>query len=227
MERGILYGVSVGPGDPELLTLKALRIIRQCPVIAVPRTKGSNTLALDIAAQAVDLKDKQLLYLDQLMSTDREAMQLRYAENAGLVLAELACGRDVALLNLGDVSIYSTCSYIAELVRQAGYRCEMIAGVTSYSACAARLGQSLADWDQPLCIYPGSFRQIDAALDAPGGKVLMKPAHALPALREKILARGLQDRTRVVSDCGLPTEEIHAIEDETIRSYFTTILIRA
>ncbi len=226
MGNGMLYGVSVGPGDPELLTLKALRIIRQSPVIAVPRTRGGNTLALDIAAQAVELEGKKILYLDQLMGTDQEAMQQRYAENAARVMDELADGADVALLNLGDVTIYSTCAYIMELVAQKGFRCEMLPGVTSFCACAALLGQSLAEWDQPLHIFPGSYQDLDAALDTPGGKVLMKSARALPVIREKIIQRGLQDRTSVVSDCGLPTQKIYSITDEDIHSYFTMIIIR-
>lgn len=226
MSFGTLYGVSVGPGDPELLTLKAVRRIRQCSVIAVPRTKGSNTLALDIASQAVDLREKRILYLDQLMSTDQEAMQQRYAENAELLFRELSNGIDVALLNLGDVTVYSSCAYLMDLLSRRGVSCEMLPGVTSFCACAALLGQSLAEWDQALHIFPGSYEDLEKALDMPGGKVLMKPARALPRIRDIIVKKGLQDQTSVVSDCGLPTQRICSIMDEEIHSYFTMILIR-
>lgn len=225
MKAGTLFGVSVGPGDPELLTLKAVRTIARCSVIAAPRTKGGKTLALDIASGVVPLDGKRFLYLDHRMTTDRSALLQQYEENAQCIIAELEAGADVALLNLGDVSIYSTCSYIMDAVRKAGYDCTMIPGVTSFCACAAAVGQSLAQWDQPLHIFPGSYQDVDSALDAPGGKVLMKPASSLPDLRRKILAKGLQGKTHVVADCGLPTQKISSIEDEDIVSYFTTIFI--
>jgi precorrin-2/cobalt-factor-2 C20-methyltransferase len=110
-------------------------------------------------------------------------------------------------------------------IRNAGYTYEMIPGVTSFCACAAAAQQSLVQWDQPLTIFPGSYGDIDSALDTPGSKVLMKPASSLPILRKKILEKGLQKKCRVVSDCGLPSQKIGSIEDEDIVSYFTTILI--
>jgi precorrin-2 C(20)-methyltransferase len=225
MGAGILFGVSVGPGDPELLTLKAVQTIQRCPVIAVPRTGGNKTLALDIASHAVPLEGKKLLYLDHRMTTDKTVLLRQYEENTRLIATELDAGADVALLNLGDVSIYSTCSYIMDRIRNAGYTYEMIPGVTSFCACAAAAQQSLVQWDQPLTIFPGSYGDIDSALDTPGSKVLMKPASSLPILRKKILEKGLQKKCRVVSDCGLPSQKIGSIEDEDIVSYFTTILI--
>ena len=226
MKTGTLFGVSVGPGDPELLTVKAVRIIQECPVIAVPRTRGNKTLALDIASNAAPLDGKKFLYLEHRMTTDKAALLAQYKENAQRIKAELDSGLDVALLNLGDVSIYSTCSYLMDAIDGMGYSTQWIPGVTSFCACAAAVGQSLAQWDQPLSIYPGSYRDVDSVLAAPGGKVLMKPARALPALREKIREKGLQEKCCVVSDCGLPTQKIGSIEDEDIVSYFTTIIIR-
>lgn len=226
MEKGTLFGVSVGPGDPELLTCKALRVIRQCPVIAVPRTKGKNTLALDIVRQAVPLEGKELLYLDHRMVSDVRILRRQYQENARLLMEKLAQGMSIALLNLGDVSVYSTCSHMMEEVKAAGYPWEMIPGVTSFCACAAVTGQSLTYADQPLHIFPGSYEDIDGALEAAGGKVLMKPASALPQIREKILRRGLQEKCQIVSDCGLPTQKVGSISEDDITSYFTTILIQ-
>ena len=86
--RGVLYGVSVGPGDPELLTLKAVRLIQECPVLAVPRTKGENTLALSIARQAADLTGKQIVYTDFPMSRDRQVLEDNYEKIAGQLAAK-------------------------------------------------------------------------------------------------------------------------------------------
>lgn len=226
MEYGILYGVSVGPGDPELITLKALRTMEKCPVIAVPRTGGTKTLALEIARQAMDLNGKEILYLDHRMVRDADTLRAQYRENAAILTEYLQQGKDVALLNLGDVSVYSTYCYIAEEVKKAGFPCEMIPGVTSFCACAALLGQSLTEATLPLSIFPGSYTNLENALDTPGGKVLMKSTKALPELRTAIAERGLEKKTAVVSDCGLPSQSIHKITDEDIQSYFSTVLIR-
>jgi len=223
-KQGILYGVSVGPGDPELITLKALKILKDCAVIAAPRTHGAKTVALDIARQAADLSGKEILYLEHRMVTEEETLRKQYRENGLAVASFLAQGKNVAMLNLGDVSVYSTYSYIAQEVQAMGYECVMIPGVTSFCACAALLGRSLTDAREPLSIFPGSYNDLGSALDTPGGKVLMKSARAIPALREAIREKGLEEKTAVVSDCGLPTQAVHTIDDD-ISSYFTTVLI--
>lgn len=222
--KGTLYGVSVGPGDPELITVKALKILAACDVIAAPRTGGTKTVALDIASQAADLSGKEILYLEHRMITEENALRQQYRENAAAVVSYLEQGKDVAMLNLGDVSVYSTYSYVAREVQALGYPCRMIPGVTSFCACAALLGRSLTDAREPLSIFPGSYSDMESALDTPGGKVLMKSARAIPALREAIREKGLTEKTAVVSDCGLPTQAVHTIDDD-ISSYFTTVLI--
>lgn len=224
LRKGTLYGVSVGPGDPELITVKAMKILKGCAVIATPRIHGAKTVALDIARQAVDLSDKEILYLDHRMVTEEETLRKQYRENTSAVASFLEQGKDVAMLNLGDVSVYSTYSYIAREIQTLGFACRMIPGVTSFCACAALLGRSLTDAREPLSIFPGSYDDLQNALDTPGGKVLMKSARALPALREAIREKGLEEKTAVVSDCGLPTQAVHTIEDD-ISSYFTTVLI--
>ena len=108
MRRGVFYGVGVGPGDPELLTLKALRVLDLCPVIAAPRTKSGEMLALDIVRSAMPLEHKTILPLDFTMSRDRTVRHESHLRSASAIAAHLTAGRDVAMLNLGDVSIYAT-----------------------------------------------------------------------------------------------------------------------
>ena len=122
MEKGTFYGVGVGPGDPELITLKAVRAIERCPVIAAPETRGEKTLALDIARGAVDLTGKTILRMQFLMTRDKQALEESHRRQARQIMEHLDAGRDVAMLNLGDVSIYSTFSYILEIVLEQGYR---------------------------------------------------------------------------------------------------------
>ncbi len=120
MSKGVLYGVGTGPGDPELLTIKAVRTIESCPVIAAPQTADGAMVALDIVRGAVDLTGKTVIPVRFSMTRDVER---RAAEHASLVrelVAHLDAVRDVALLNLGDPSIYATFQRIAPDVRARG-----------------------------------------------------------------------------------------------------------
>ena len=149
-KQGILYGVGVGPGDPELLTLKAERVLKACPVVAAPRTREGRSLALDIARGAVDLTEKSLLFLDFAMSRSERTLADTHRLAARQVLEQLAAGLDVALLTLGDVSVYSSFCYVMDLVRAAGYETVMIPGVPSFCASAAALGRSLTEGGDPF-----------------------------------------------------------------------------
>ena len=167
-KQGILYGVGVGPGDPELLTLKAARVLKACPVVAAPRTREGRSLALDIARGAVDLTEKSLLFLDFAMSRSERTLADTHRLAARQVLEQLAAGLDVALLTLGDVSVYSSFCYVMDLVRAAGYETVMIPGVPSFCASAAALGRSLTEMNEPLHILPA------------GGRLFLPEALALP-----------------------------------------------
>ena len=140
---GTFYGVSVGPGDPELMTLQAVRRLENCPVIAAPQTPKGGMLALDIAKGAVDLSGKTILPLRFAMSLDPAVQKAAHIEAARAVKEYLDAGQDVAMLNLGDVSVYATFGYLQEILEAEGCKTVMLPGVTSFCAAAARLGQSL------------------------------------------------------------------------------------
>ena len=156
---GTFYGVSVGPGDPELLTLQAVRLLRQCPVLAAPQTASGQMLALDIARRALgsELDGKTILPLQFAMSRDAAVLRASHETAASAVRPFLDAGQDVAMLNLGDVSIYATFGYLQEILQAQGYATAMAAGVPSFCAAAARLNQPLTGgMDAPLTIAPGS-----------------------------------------------------------------------
>lgn len=229
MSKGVFYGVGIGPGDPELITVKALRALERCGVIAYPVTRGGRRLAWDIASRAADLSGKTELPLPFSMSADAEAREARRLAAAERVEAYLARGEDVAMLNLGDVSIYATCSYLMETLRERGYEAVMLPGVTSFSASAARLGLGLTEPDKPLHIVPGTA-DLEAALALSGTKVLLKTGRQLPRVLECLKERGLLQKTALVKNCGLPDEEV--CEDLSRRTpqgdagYFVTVIVK-
>lgn len=228
MKYGILYGVSVGPGDPELMTVKAVRILERCPVVAAPRTAGEKTLALDIASGAADLTGKTILNLEFAMTRDPAELAASHRAAADTLENELREGRDVAMLNLGDVSVYSTFAYMMELLRADGFESVMIPGVPSFCAVAAALGTGLTEMNKPLHILPAGGMAVDEALRLPGTKVLMKTGRAMPAVRAAIRRAGLADRTQLVQNCGLPDEKIcRRLEEASDEiSYFTTMIVK-
>lgn len=222
---GTLYGVSVGPGDPELLTLKAKRILESCPVIAAPQTGSGSTLALDIAAGATDLTQKTLLPIRFLMTTDADQLAKSHAAAAEQVLTFLKDGQDVAMVTLGDISVFSTFSYLREAVLAAGCNVVIIPGVTSFCACAAVLGQSLTSMKEPLTIIPAAYGGVEDALKLPGTKVLMKSGKSFPQVRQLLADRGIQ--ASAVANCGLPNEKVFQSlsQAEDDPGYFVTILV--
>lgn len=225
-KKGICYGVGVGPGDPELLTLKAVRVLGQCSVIAAPQTKSGEMLALDIARGAVDLTQKEILPLYFTMERDKKLQHAAHEKAATQIAAHLAQGRDVAMLNLGDVSIYATFSYIMEILNEQGYETRMIPGVPSFCAVAASLGNSLTEMDAPLHILPGG--QVEDALALPGTKVLMKSGRRIPQVVKALEQAQLLEKAALVQDCGLPTEcvcrDLRQTPENT--GYFATIIVK-
>ena len=228
LTRGVCWGVGVGPGDPELITLKAARVLERCPVIAAPRTKSGEMLALDIVRGAVNLSGKTILPLAFTMSQDRAVLQASHEAAADAVQPYLDRGQDVAMPNLGDVSIYATWGYVMDVLRGRGYETAMVPGVPSFCAAAARLDATLVRWGAPLHVIPVGKGPVKPLLEQPGGKVLMKAGRGLPEIVDALRATGQLERAALVEDCGLPgergwTDWEHIPEDV---GYFATVIVK-
>ena len=229
MKKGVFYGVGVGPGDPELMTLKAVRTLERCPVIAAPKTKSGEMLALDIASAAVDLKEKTIVPLYFSMERDKAVQHAAHVDAAEAVRPYLDAGQDVAMLNLGDVSIYATYVYLMEILGEQGYETVMVPGVPSFCAVAARLGVSLTEMNSPLHIAPGGMA-LDEVLDQPGTKVLMKSGRQMPAVLDALAERDMLGKSMLVQNCGLPGETVYPdlsqSRPEGGHGYFSTVIVK-
>ncbi len=239
-KRGTFYGIGVGPGDPELITVKALKIIKSCPVIAAPRTGNGDMVALDIvwrtgilseSAESAEEFDKKILAMDFTMDKDPAKRKENYRKNAEAAARYLDNGQDVAMVTLGDVSLYSTVHYIADELISRGYEIIMVPGVPSFSAAAASLAIPLAEMDAPVHIIPSVRNNSDDYLDLPGTKVLMKAGRHLHRTLDELDRRGLLDVTSLAVNCGMDDEILikklgddEPLPDKT--GYFTTVIVR-
>ena len=228
MKKGTLYGVSVGPGDPELMTLKTVKTIKNCPVIATPATRKGETVALNIVKGAVELDGKEIMEISFPMCSDRNKLKENYRRAADMITAKLDAGMDVAMINLGDITVYSTFSYIEEIVSSEGYNTELIPGVTSFCAVAAKLKTSLTQWDEMLHVVPSSVSDLKSAIEMKGTKVIMKPGKELGNVITVLKDSGKLEKAKMVQNCGMKNERIvpNISQDESSTDYFTTLIVK-
>lgn len=227
MDKGILYGISTGPGDPELMTLKAVRILENVSVVATPRTRSGNAIAYDIASGVVDLSKKEVVYLEFPMSLDSDILQSNYKMQAAKIIDYLSKGVDVAMLNIGDASLYSTFSYVRDEVVSAGFESITVPGVNSFSASAGTLGISLTKSSLPMTVVPGRYKDIKSIIISPGTKVVMKPASEIGNIIKLLEEQNMLGQAYAVCNCGMPDEKVY--QDITKLplqgDYFVTIII--
>ena len=224
--KGTAYGVGVGPGDPELMTLKACRLIRENDCIAVPGKEPKESVAYKIAVQAVpELADKELIPVYMPMVKDRKLIEEEHRRGADLIRRYLDQGKNVVYLTLGDSTVYCTFSYLQHILEAEGYPVELVSGIPSFCAAAARLNLPLTEWDEPLHVIPAVHRTGDL-LDQPGTYVLMKAASHMKETKELIRRSGRE--ASAVLDCGMESEMICRSVDEIPddASYFSLIISR-
>ena len=215
---GHLYGIGVGPGDPELLTIKAARILGTVDVIlAASSTKNDDSMALDIARPHLR-PEARVIRLGFPMSRDDSTLQAAWEENARLVLAELDQGRDAAFLTLGDPLLYSTFAYLLRTLRRLdpGRQVTVVPGITSFQAVAAATETVLAEGAQNLLVLPGirEAGELRRNLDGADNAVILKAYTNFSAIREEL--RTLPTRTHCVfaSKMGMKEQFITKSLDE-------------
>lgn len=227
--QGILYGVSVGPGDPELMTRKAVRVIRETEVIALPGKTAKETAAYRIAVQSVpELENKILLAIDFPMTKDEKRLKESHKRGAERLEQILDTGKNVAFLTIGDVAIYSTFSYVQKLVEADGYRTEMVSGVPSFCAAAASLNVPLAEGREILHVIPAAYKET-FDLKNPGTYVLMKTGRHLESVKKDLQIAGVRDDAAfLVENAGMTDERIYRKMEEIPdqAGYFSTLIAK-
>lgn len=226
MNQGKLYGIGVGPGDPELLTCKAVRLIKECDIIAVPKGGSGEQTALQIATAFI--QDKPILHCDMPMTRDQAVLNACHDQAADDICALLDEGKNVAFLTLGDPAVYSTYWYVHRRVQARGYTVEIVPGVPSFCAAAARLGQALCEGSQMLHIIPASHSSTKEGLALSGNKILMKAGKSILEVRDLLEADGKLDSAALVERCSMEGErvvrDLRELDDPT--GYFSVILVR-
>jgi precorrin-2/cobalt-factor-2 C20-methyltransferase len=227
MKRGKLYGLGVGPGDPELVTLKAARLIRECETVAIPISGKEVNVAYEIARGAVpEITDKELLEIPMPMIRDESKLRESHDNAAEAVMAELDKGRDIVFLTLGDPSIYSTYIYIHNRVAARGYETEIVPGIPSFCAVAARLNEGLTEASEALHIIPASYEGIEEALALKGTRVLMKSGKSIGKVKALLEEMGNPPEVKMVERCGMPGERVfRRLEDLNEEAGYFSILI--
>lgn len=225
--RGKFFGVGVGPGDPSLLTLRAVDILRQVDFIAIPKSRlEKESVAWEIAKIHCS-RNTKLLELELPMTSDPIVLEAAWQKGADIILERLDAGFSVAFITLGDPSIYSTYSYLLEKlkVKLRQEDIETIPGVTAMSAAAARVNLPLAEGDEPLLILP-SAEGIEKYLDFPN-LVLMKVSRRLQDLVNTL--KNVRRPSVLLTRIGQSGEEIrwfpHALDQGMDKVDYLSLLI--
>jgi precorrin-2/cobalt-factor-2 C20-methyltransferase len=225
---GTLYGVGVGPGDPELLTLKAARIVRDAPVVAYPAPLEGESLARTIAAPHID-SGKTEIAIRLPFTPEREDTEARYDAAAATLAGHLAAGRDVALLCLGDPLLYGTFAHV--MTRIAGrFTISVVPGVNSLAAAAAATAQPLAMKDESFAVVPATLPEsaLTARLSATDSAAIVKLGRHLAKIRRVIEALGLLPAARYVEFAATGAERVRPLAEvsESESAYFAVVLLR-
>lgn len=229
LSQGTLYGLGVGPGDPELITMKAARVMAVCPVIAYPTAEGEESLARKIAAPHIP--DGLIeIPIETPMIPGRYPAHEVYDRYAAIIADHLRAGRDVAVLCEGDPLFFGSFMYLYDRMKD-HFRTEVIPGVSSLGACAAAAGLPLVSRLDVMTIVPGPLDNdaMTVHLKTTNSAVIMKVGRHLQRLRGLLDQLGLIDQAWLVERASMAEQRVIALadcEDETA-PYFSMILVSA
>ena len=229
---GIFYGIGVGPGDPELLTVKAIKAIEQVDVLIAPKTeKKDGSVALTVAKPYLK-KDVEIVYqVFPMVKGFAENSTDAWESNKQEILELLRSGKNVAFLTIGDPMFYSTYIYVFRLLENEGVDIQTIPGIPAFAAIGSQLGYPIVEGDDVLSIIPAtaSPEKVEKAMQAADNVVLMKVYKNFEEVADMLDKNEMAVQAVLVSRAGLDDEKI--IYDVLAHkkdklNYLSTILTR-
>ena len=227
---GVLYGIGVGPGAPDLITLRAVNALRSVRVIlAAASPKNEHSLALSIAAPHLP-EDVEILRLDFPMTRDRAVLEHAWAGNARAVAAVLRSGRDAAFLTLGDPLIYSTFGYLMRTLRalDPDLPVRVVPGITSYQEAAAKTRTVLCEGGENLLIVSGinDADRLGQALELADSAVILKAYRNFETITGALRAHGRLGQSRFASRLGLEGEiTLRGLENAPEKPHYLSLIL--
>jgi len=233
VKTGTLYGIGVGPGDPDLITLKAAKVLARVAIVfAAASTKNDHSLAEKIVSPHLHAKAR-IARLDFPMTRDRERLNQAWRENAGIVVRTLERGEDAALVTLGDPMTYSTFGYIMQTIREtkAEIPIRIIPGITSYQAASASAEWVLAEGEESFAVVSGALgaERLKGVIGQADNVVVLKVYRHYNEIMKALKELHLSEKSVLISRCGLEGEEISfdlKQRPDTHPSYLSLLLIR-
>lgn len=224
---GTLWGLGVGPGDPDLLTLKALKALDRCPVVAYPAPPVGDSLARAIVAPHLKPGKIELAIRMSLEPRTFPAPEV-YDPAAAAIAAHLDAGRDVAVLCEGDPFFYGSFQYLyARLADR--FHVEIVPGVTSLVACPAAAGTPLTAQNDVLVVVPATLEEaaLEARLALADAAAIVKVGRHLAKARRVVARLGLTGRARLVEHATRPDQRVRPLADvvEDTSPYFSMVLV--
>lgn len=242
---GTLYGIGTGPGDPELMTLKAVRLVKECDVVAIPISSQeaakepvlweAGKISEEVTAGCVayqitlpnvpEMKEKPVLCLPMPMCKEKERLKAIHDKGAESVAKLLREGKNVCFLTLGDPTVYSTYLYVHKRIQAMGLPVEIVNGIPSFCAVAAKHGIGLVENKEALHVIPSSYG-VEEALTLSGTKVLMKAGKKMAEVKEEI--QKTEQSFYMTENCGMPKERMYTDIKEVPEdaSYYSLIILK-
>lgn len=227
MKKGKFYGIGVGVGDPENITVKATKKLHEVDVIVLPEAKsGEGSTAFNIVKEYVKSNVEQM-FLEFPMIKDVEARKVFRKNNADKISSELEKGKNVAFLTIGDPMTYSTYTYVLEHIAD-DVEVETVAGITSFNSIAARLNVPLMIGDEDLKVVSVNRKtDIYKEIENNDNLVLMKISRNFEKIKKAIIETGNKENAVIVSDCGKDNEIVYwDIEKVEEVPYFSTMILK-
>ncbi|MDQ0214228.1 precorrin-2/cobalt-factor-2 C20-methyltransferase [Oikeobacillus pervagus] len=230
---GTLYGIGVGPGDPELITVKAFRKLKESNVIAYPKKRrGSKSYAQKIIDVYVNTMDKEMLGLVFPMTKDEDILEKYWNETAETIAGKLLEGKDLAFVTEGDPLLYSTFIHLFNIMKEKYPQIPMqvVPGISSFNGTAARLGLPLVDGDEQLAIIPATDNkeEMKNAIENHDCVIFLKVAKVIDSMIENLKELDLLHAASVVTKVTSDEEIIWNIEEcvDADLNYLTLMVVR-